>query len=275
MGKCLYCGNAAGLLRRFHKECLDKRKNGENEIASIVAKAAMQKYDRPQLQSAINDIAASSFIKQVDTISLVVQGWEHAVESALDDSVLSPEEEEHLRSLARAFSLSRDILNKNGAFSRMEKAGLLRRILNGDPFQVNIRGNIPFNFQKSEKLVYIFENTDYYEDKMRITYAGGSEGFSVRIARGLYYRVNGFRGERIQTSETIHADTGMLAVTTKNIYFSGSSKRFRIPYAKIVAFEPYANGIGIQKDAASAKPQMFSTEDGWFAYNLIVNLARM
>ena len=29
------------------------------------------------------------------------------------------------------------------------------------------------------------------------------------------------------------------------------------------------------RDAQSAKPQVFKTGDGWFAYNLAVNLAHM
>jgi len=70
-------------------------------------------------------------------------------------------------------------------------------------------------------------------------------------------------------------DSGVLAFTTKHLYFSSPSKRFRIRYDKIVAFEPYEDGIGVQRDAASAKPQTFITGDGWFTYNLVANLARM
>ena len=98
---------------------------------------------------------------------------------------------------------------------------------------------------------------------------------SIRIAKGLYYRIGAFKGEKIQTSEMIHADTGLMGVTNKHIYFVGSSKRFRIAYNKIVSFEPFSDGIGVQRDAQTAKPQSFSTGDGWFAYNLITNLAQM
>jgi len=73
----------------------------------------------------------------------------------------------------------------------------------------------------------------------------------------------------------VHVDTDLLGVTTKHIYFAGASKRFRINYSKIVAFEPYEDGIGVQRDAQRAKHQSFLTGDGWFVYNLIVNLAQM
>lgn len=67
----------------------------------------------------------------------------------------------------------------------------------------------------------------------------------------------------------------MLGLSSKHIYFAGSHKRFRIRYDKIVSFEPYCDGVGLQRDAATAKPQAFKTGDGWFTYNLIRNLAHL
>lgn len=140
---------------------------------------------------------------------------------------------------------------------------------------MKIDGGLPFNLQKSEKVVWVFQGVNYYEEKTRTRYVGGSHGVSVRIAKGLYYRTGAFKGERVQTSETVHANTGLLGVTNKHIYFAGPSKRFRIAYNKIVAFEPFSHGIGVQRDAQTAKPQSFLTGDGWFTYNLITNLAQM
>ena len=34
------------------------------------------------------------------------------------------------------------------------------------------------------------------------------------------------------------------------------------------------DGIGVMRDAQTAKPQEFRTSDGWFIYNLVTNLAR-
>ena len=75
--------------------------------------------------------------------------------------------------------------------------------------------------------------------------------------------------------ETVHQDTGLLGFTTKHLYFSGGKKKFRVRYDRIVDFEPYDDGFGIMRDAQTAKPQRFKTGDGWFAYNLAVNLAQM
>ena len=53
----------------------------------------------------------------------------------------------------------------------------------------------------------------------------------------------------------------------------GARKSFWIPYREVDVFEPFKDGIGVQRDAMTAKPQIFKLDDGWFAYNLISNLA--
>jgi hypothetical protein len=91
--------------------------------------------------------------------------------------------------------------------------------------------------------------------------------------KGLYYRTGAFEGHSVARTERTHVDTGLVGITNKHIYFSGELKSFRVPYAKIVSFEPFRDGIGIVRDAVTAKSQIFVTHDGWFTYNLVTNLA--
>ena len=143
------------------------------------------------------------------------------------------------------------------------------------PQRVQINTALPFNFQKSETLIWVFDRVDYYEDKTRRKYVGGSSGFSFRIAKGIYFRTGGFKGHPVETTERVHMGTGIMAVTNKHIYFTSSQKTFRVRLDKIVSFMPYSDGVGIQRDAASAKPQFFITGDGWFTYNLLVNVGNV
>ena len=276
MGNCIYCSEPAGFLRRFHKECKQRRKQGMSEIVSLVGKVGSEGSDLKNLEVSIEKVVASSHIDELTMKTSVISGWENAVDAAFDDGVLSAEEETALSELQQHFSLTRQELDRKGALAKIAKGAVLRDILNGTvPERIQVDGHLPFNLQKKETLVWVFQNVDYYEEKTRTHYVGGSRGVGVRIAKGLYYRTGAFKGERIQTSETIHADTGLLGVTNKHIYFVGPSKKFRIAYNKIVSFEPFSDGIGVQRDAQTAKPQSFSTGDGWFTYNLITNLAQM
>ena len=43
----------------------------------------------------------------------------------------------------------------------------------------------------------------------------------------------------------------------------------------IVGFDSYEDGLGIMRDAQTAKPQTFRTGHGWFVFNLATNLAQI
>ena len=132
---------------------------------------------------------------------------------------------------------------------------------------------LPINLQKGEKVIWAFKGTEYLEDKIRKQFVGGSQGLSFRVAKGVYYKTGAFKGHSVERTERIKSDNGLLAFTNKHIYFSGNTKSFRVPYAKIVSFEPFSDGIGIMRDAATAKPQIFVTGDGWFTYNLASSIS--
>lgn len=276
MGNCIYCGKSAGIFKNFHKDCRQAHELEKSKIVSIVSKVGIEDDDIQLLEASIKQIASSSYIDKPTLDSLLISGWEKAVDTVFEEGVLAEKRANALGEFQKHFSLSKEDLDQNGAFTKIVKGAVLSEVLEGKlPERILIEGSLPFNLQKSEKLVWIFRDVDYYEEKTKTRYIGGSQGISIRMAKGLYFRTGAFQGERVQTSETIHIDTGLLGVTNKHIYFVGPLKKFRINYNKIVSFEPFSNGIGVQRDAQTAKPQSFSTGDGWFTYNLITNLAQM
>jgi hypothetical protein len=228
------------------------------------------------LKTTLSQIASDSFISQERIREAMIFGWSKAVDKFLEDDVLQQEEEESLIEFSTQFDLKQDDLNEQGAYTKVVKAVVIRDILNGNIVErVKPNKSLPFNFQKDEKLVWVFQGVNYLEDKTKRSYVGGYQGVSVRVAKGLYFRTGGFKGAPVEHTERVHADDGLMAVTNKHVYFAGSRKSFRIAYSKIVSFEPFSDGIGIMRDAATAKPQIFVTEDGWFTYNLLSNLASL
>ena len=204
---------------------------------------------------------------------LLIRAWEAAVEGTLEDGLVSLDEESALAKYASHFNLTQQGLDGNGAQTSLVQAAVIRDVTEGIvPQRQNITGTIPFNLMKSEQLVWVLQDVDYLETVVRRERRGSSHGLSIRVARGVYYRPSAFWSRPIKWEETVHADTGLLGLTTKHIYFSGSKKRFRVRYGRIVSFDPYQEEFGIMRDAQSARPQAFQTGDGWFAYNLAVNL---
>lgn len=200
-----------------------------------------------------------------------------SIDAAFDDGILTEEEEKSLLAIVNYLGFSQDELNENDAHKKLVKGSILRSVMvDGEiPNKVGVEGQLPFNFQKSEQLIWLEHDVKYYETKVKTRYVGGSRGVSIRIVKGVYFRTGSFKGERVQNHETNHVDTGLLVITNKHIYFGGDLKSFRVPFSKIVSFMPYSDGFGIQKDAATAKPQIFRTGEGWFIYNLLSNISNI
>lgn len=276
MGQCIYCGNDAGLLRKFHKDCKSRYEAGQKKLTELALSAAKGSADLTTTRTAVDSIVAGSFIRPEELKTTLVNGFEVSVHQALEDGIITQDEEDALDKYKDYFRLTQNDLDTSGAFTKLVQAGVLRDLMDGKiPKRINITGQIPFNLQKSEELVWVFQDVKYYEVRSRTSYSGGYSGMSVRVAKGLYYRTGSFRGNPIVTSEATHAGTGILGITTKHIYFAGGQKAFRVPYQKIVSFTPYSDGFGLQRDAQTAKPQSFVVGDGWFVYNLVVNLSKL
>jgi hypothetical protein len=173
-----------------------------------------------EVEDSIKKIAEESFVNSEDLNQLLISVWEQAISQALSDDFLS-EEENALVSYQIRFSLSTEVLNKDGYYSRVVKAEILREVLEGIvPQRLRLGGVIPFNLQKGKTIIWLFQGTSY---------TGGYSSVSLRIAQGGYYRIGGFRGNLVVTSQITKIDTGILAITNKHIFFIGSTKFFRIP----------------------------------------------
>ena len=247
------------------------------ERLTLSARLAAVAVEDPEshLADLTNSLRGSGLAQEQQT-EILVRAWEAAVEAALEDGLLTLDEENSLNRYMDHFNITQDQMNRNGILTQVVKAAVIRDITEGIvPNRQNIAGRVPFNLMKSEKLVWVMQGVDYLEVVTRRERRGSSHGLSIRVARGVYYRPGTFRSRNVEWEETVHQDTGLLGLTTKHIYFSGPKKRFRVRYDRVVDFEPFDDGFGLMRDAQTAKPQSFRTGDGWFAFNLVTNLAQM
>jgi hypothetical protein len=276
MGNCTYWGKPAGLLRSHHSECAKRNDEGGKRIVDAIAAAPSQALSLEAIFDQVDTVSLTALIPSAQQQHLISIGWKRAVENALHDGILSLEQEDRLKALVNRYSLSREELDEDGTFTRVVKSAVIRDLLDEViPRRFVVQDSLPFNLQKNEVIVWAFKNCDYLEDRTHHQHVGASHGVGVRIAKGVYYRTSSFKGHVIDRTERQHVDKGMLALTTKHLYFAGSSKTFRVAYGKIVSFRPFRDGIGIFRDAANAKAQIFVTYDGWFTHNLATNLARL
>lgn len=289
MADCKFCGKPAGWFKSAHAEC---QAANDAEVARKIQEAAEKEAvvrrigqevdaelrgtgDLADLDRKLTDHVAKGEIDFAQRNELLVSAWERAADAFLEDGVLSEDEDTRLMGAMERFMLKPTDLNRNGALMRVGKVSVLRLVLSGEPPTRDLPDGAMVNLKKGERLVWTFEDVKYLEDRAKREFVGRSQGVSLRVMSGVYYRVGAFKGHPVVTTERTHVATGTLFATTGGLYFVSPSKSLRIPYEKIVSFEPFSDGIGLMRDLATAKPQIFVTDDGWFAFNLITNLAKL
>ncbi len=278
MGVCKFCGQKAGFLSSAHRECQEKYDEGRSQIIQKIADFIILGGEINFLDNNIKELASKAFIEKDSLGELFSYGFDTAIARLTTDGVISEDAENKINVFFKYWGqfTGRDITLGDSGY-KMHKSIILREVMHGEvPSKLDgLKQGLPFNFVKDEKLVWAEKDIIYCEQKTRTHYQGGSSGISMRIAKGLYYRTSSFRGYPVQTAAMVSYGTGTIAITDKYIYYSSPSKTFRIKIDKIVAFHPYSDAIGFEKDSASAKPQLFKNIDGTFYYNLLSNLANL
>lgn len=288
MGNCVHCGKPAGWFKSSHPPC---QAEYERSMAAKVAEADRLKGAGGELVARLTHLIRSdcAMTELFDTLesavnagvlapnerqAMAAKAWARAVDAFLEDGLLTTEEDDRLSRTREALMLSPEELHASGALMRAGKASVLRAAFEGAPI-LHTETDVPVNLQRGEGVAWVFRNVGYLEDRVKRQMVGGSQGVSLRVMSGVYYRVGQFKGKTVETTQRQRVDTGSLVVTDKHLYFVGPATSKKIPYSKIVSFEQFSNGIGLMRDAATAKPQIFVVDDGWFVYNLITNLARL
>ena len=131
MGQGTYCGANAGILKDHHPECRQRNLDGWSKMVGLATEAVVKNQNIDDLPATLLDVARSSYIPESGTRRAMVEGWGHALDHFLDDSLLSESEEERLLAFANRNGLSQEELNLNGAFDRALKAKVLTDIVEG------------------------------------------------------------------------------------------------------------------------------------------------
>lgn len=270
MANCRICGLPAGILKKEHAACRVKQEKSKNDIRALVLHSFHHAEDIQFLRRRAEHFANEGMLQSGDAVKAVVEGISHAIDTALADNSLSNEEESRIVKINNAFEDVLDPTDLGESREKLVKAATIRDLRAGiRKSRLQIQGLLPFLVQGNEEVIWLFKNVKYYETKMRSQYVGGSQGISIRIVKGVYYRAGAFKGERTQSPETKHADTGHFMISSKNVHFKGDRKALRIPLTKIVGLEMHQDGITLFKDGVNPMPQCFLLDDPWFAANVI------
>ncbi len=189
----------------------------------------------------------------------------------LADSLIDDQEEKQLDEFTFHLNVSLAQIPPrlaNGSLAKLPQAFILRDLKAGrQPQPMNV--SLPIMLGAGEFVIWLYNNVTFLQEKVHKEWVGRSHGTSVRIAKGVYYRTGGSRGVPVEYSTLDKQGIGYFILTNKNIIFYSQTKSTKIPYKKIIAVTPYSDGIEIQKDAATAKREIYQGFDSWFTVNFL------
>jgi hypothetical protein len=236
MSLCIHCGESAGFLRRRHKECRQRHATGVERIPTFFAQAMEGDVDAERFGELLQRYARAHGVTDDELKRLIVSGLTTALKKVLEDHVISADENQRFELLRDTFGVLHSDL---GALAvRYAKANILREIDDGEvPELAEYEGSPLPNLARGEVLVWAFKNAIQYMIKARTQYVGSSQGVSVRLMKGVYYRVGASKGERIRTNYLSEEGRGAFFVTSHNVIFISTARSVKLPLKKVVSVQ--------------------------------------
>jgi hypothetical protein len=287
MAKCKYCGQGAGFFRNVHLECQETHEREEKERAALELKKAQDaaKVLAVLLASEAVDAWETSLYEKIDAASGanrdvawngVIAWFRHLINEAKFKAGSQERIEAMVASVLDHYGFKAVDLPRRlwARFVRVcACADLDRGII---PARATVAGNLPFNLEAGEPIVWLFLGAEYLEDKVVRSNSHAYSGVSIRVLPGLYTHLGQSASPSISEG-FVSIDRGLLAVTDRAILFSGSHKALRTKYKDVVSFTRYVGGFAFCKGTQTARSQAFEVADDLpgFPFVLVHGLAQL
>ena len=115
---------------------------------------------------------------------------------------------------------------------------------------INLKSNFnsPIILKKNEEPSLVMNNISFLESRSVRQTVGGYGGPSFRLAKGVSFRVGGISARSESHEELRKIDRGTLVLTSRRLVFIGSKRTVNIDLRKVIAIEPYNDGIGSESE---------------------------
>jgi hypothetical protein len=213
----------------FQRECV---KAMDSKLATVLDDGELEPHEAEQLVEALQFFGQSGFQlpqdKAREFFLKIVEGIHWREDS--DGLVMKLKEAFGVYDVAPAASAMMNrkramFALENGEFPALENPGMIL---------------------KPGEFAYWSEPGAMAEVKVvRRSYQGGSRGVSIRVMKGVSFRVGAHRGQSVNETDLVHVSEGNLIITNKRFYFAGNRKTFSVKISDLDRIEFADDGIVI------------------------------
>ena len=182
-----------------------------------------------------NEIGAEDFVKIRDTV------FNSVASNYMSDRRITEAEEDSLINMASRLGMSGPSIQ--AVKDHLAYFKLLDQLENVPFDQLPVTGRSGIVLQKNE-LDYVSFDANMIEERVvRNQYVGGSRGVSIRLMKGVSYRVGQSRGHIQSERAFVPVSSGQFVVTNQRLVFTGDRKSVNAPLAKIMNIDLFADGL--------------------------------
>jgi hypothetical protein len=241
------------IVAKYKKSQQDRsnREEFKNLILSAVADGKLTPKEIGELEQKKAEFGLTS----QDLDRLKVDVFATAFSVAKGDQSVTEDEEKELQQIQSYLGIPDDAISAT-------KKELARLRLINEIQQGNLPAIATVNLVKQKnEVVHWVEPSSLAEEKVvRRRYEGGSQGVSLRIAKGVSYRVGGHRGHIVSETGIVPVSIGDLVITNQRIIFRGDGKSFAIKLDKILDIQIFTDMIQFSENN-KPKPRMVMFKD--------------
>jgi hypothetical protein len=190
-------------------------------------------------------------------VEVAVEQWTSALHQCLEDRILTVEEEQQLVAYAAQLRLTRADLEP--LRPRLERARVISAALVNQSPEVGCDLNL-----KDGECCLWTAPASLMEERVRREYHRGSRGTSIRIVKGVSFRIGATRGYSVPIHYMATVAYGRLYITTTRSMFVSPRKSVTVTHKELLSFEPFDDGLQLQT-GRSTKLQVLKFDDGELA----------
>jgi hypothetical protein len=175
-----------------------------------------------------------------DVHAMRATAYRRAYQAAASDRRITAEEAVELQNIRGYLGLSEsEVAFTHRDFHRLR---LLAEIQAGNLPATSTPGLL---LQKREQ-AHWSEPAQLIEERVvRRRYEGGSSGVSIRIMKGVTYRVGAHRGQLVTDTAAVPVSDGHFVITSHRAIFRGTKKSFNYKWEKVLGIELFSDGLSL------------------------------
>ena len=189
----------------------------------------------------INGYFSDSELTEDDFRTLKSEIYFQVVQRATADRRITENELQSLNHIANRLEIPQYVQDQ--VATQVNYFAEIARIEAGGPLSTGQPSGL---ILKKDEVCYLSLPADLIEERVVArNYSGRSHGVSIRLMKGVSYRVGQQRGQMVSQTGLVNISDGYFIITNMRLVFSGSRKSVATDLNKLLDLEVFADGLKI------------------------------